>query len=332
MLLAYDYTLCGRWALPHSLYESVFYDKNLTLASNLTQHNCLIWYFGYKIMPHSSMKVISFYMFFLSSIILILDMVSFMLLFKEITEKHYFKLMKILSEGDYVVQYAIYMLQNLLCVSCFFILFLDEILVLMSNTSFLSASTRHFFVLTALAVNIYGIFMFQPLSDTFGWLVTIMQRLTLDLIQFGLFLVPSLICMTLCQVYLNSISHERPQGDTFLYFLHNYLLILADKGSLPEKESEKDFGLIFLYSNVRLILVFASILIANFLIAIFSNSVSEIMKNRLAISTVQKLCVLSKSEKLFRRWPFFEKLHEYQRNKNFDLKDGKLLLKVVTNE
>ena len=79
---------------------------------------------------------------------------------------------------------------------------------------------------------------------------------------------------------------------------------------------------------VTIYTVLGSVMILNFLIAIFSDSVGSIMKNRVAISTVQKLTTLLKIETTFRMWPFMERFYGYQQRKFFDSFNGRLLLKV----
>jgi uncharacterized membrane protein len=104
-------------------------------------------------------------------------------------------------------------------------------------------------------------------------------------------------------------------------------LLLLGHSDYPESDPEH----ISAFYN-KMIMVNGSLLLLNFLIAIFSDSVGRIMRNKIAISTVQKLCILAKTEKMFRKWPFVERLYQYQRERYFDVVNGRLLLRVETDE
>ena len=331
IMLTYLYTFCGRWALAPGQSVSDTNVNMINSTSNTTSPRCTIWYFGYTVMSDLGMKILSFYVLFWTAFILICDLVTLIMLIIEFANRTQFRVLRLFAESEYVVQYAIYIIQNFIGTSSFLILFTDEVTILLTGNNFVPLNYRHFLIITALAINIYGLFMFQPISESFGWFVTVMQRLSIDLIEFGIFIITPVLSVSLCNVYMSFVFGDI--GDkTIVDFAHNYLLMLVGHGDLPRNNVENNTSNFYLYSYLRGIMIFASLLFVNFLIAIFSESVSQISKNRLAISTVQKLYILSKTEIHFRRWPFLEKLYRYQRKKYFKFINGRLLLKVNSDE
>ena len=207
-------------------------------------------------------------------------------------------------------------------------IFLDETLIIFANTTFLDPEQRSCIIVASLPLAVYDIFFFQPLSDTFGWFVTVIQRLTLDMIKFMYFLTSILLCISVTTYFFSWISSTNPYYKTFFSALCDALLIVVGHSELPS------FGSKFHLANlsIKLFLVTINLLILNFLIAIFSDSVGNIMRNFLAISTVQKICILSRMERFFRKWPLMEKFYDHQRHKYFDVIDGRVLLKVKDDQ
>ena len=77
-------------------------------------------------------------------------------------------------------------------------------------------------------------------------------------------------------------------------------------------------------------LAFASLIIVNFMIAVFSNSTSYVMQNFLVQGTIQKLVFMLRVEKDFMIIPGLKKIHSLLVERNYERIDGRLCLVVIT--
>ena len=161
--------------------------------------------------------------------------------------------------------------------------------------------------------------LFQ-LSETVGWFISVLQKLVKDLAPFLIAMGLPLIFISLSNMYFAFLNEDygQEQYQSFFTAIQYDFLVLIGFAELPPMTVKYAW----LYRFIKVYTSLATLISVNFLIAIFTDSVSKIMENNSITGRVQQTVVLWRTEQLFRRWPFFEVLYRKRMRKIFHVDEN----------
>lgn len=191
------------------------------------------------------------------------------------------------------------------------------------------STLKHFFYLIECSCMVWSILYFCQLVPFLGYFVITIQRMIKDLIRFAVLFFLMLIPFAL--TFRRIAKDETVCVEAFrtiplsIYTTFTVMLNMVNFTEFTFSDNFLSTGF------VHFVFVFlVAILLLNFLIALFSSSVSEITENRDVIMTIQRLSVYWTLE--YRVGTFYKicKRARKKMNKQFLMKNGRIYITKVT--
>lgn len=316
------YSLFGRWA----------YSGILQIDTGYNETSCKYGssYFEQTVgmlFTDTTAKYLAIYILATCSVMLFTDLVDFILFLKQ-SFKWSAAFGSYFMRNEYVVQYRLYKAQHVVCLITFLLLFINEMFAYSCREPFLGVVFEHILYIYIMAFSIFSILMFCQLSESFGWFVVVIQRLTLDMYPFLVIIMFLAFPIAIVHLRYATMYPNLGQGEFRSLAASLYSTFLIFIGQSEYSSYKPTYYLVF--GIIQLFSILLSLLCLNFLIAIFSDTVARVMRNRHKMCTVQKIFVLQTTEKRFRNIPFMQKLYSKLNKRYFEHSDGKILFKVST--
>jgi hypothetical protein len=232
-----------------------------------------------------------------------------------------------LFKQNYILQYHSHQLFFISNNLCFALLIISDLTEASTGKALLSENLRVFLFMSVAFIGVYFISHFLILTKVCGVLLITMNRLMLDLVPFAVFyffLLPgtAMTLRYLAFIYPNVTN----DFDTFLSTMYSSFMMHLGKKDLEPFNPYKNSPIALQQSLVAM----ASMVIINFMIAVFSNSVSEVMQNIDLHTLIHKLSLIHKAERLFCNIPGVRKLHMLLVRRNFQMTGDRICLCIDT--
>lgn len=318
------YTICGKWGPGYS-YESA----NATIRNT---GRCFTWFFSSVVPESAATNAIAVYMFVLSGLMLTVDLTDALkVVYNVLFDDQAYTVYRLVRRKPLAVYYNSGKLYHTMATFCIFVLFFNEILRSYVNYNILGFVPEQIIYILATVKSLNGILTFLQLFRDIHWFWVVFERLMQDFNPFLVYLtifyiVPQGILNLRYSLMFEDFREERQTTfwSSFYSTIHFYLGGY-DYNDFKAREQ-------FVFAFIELYMVITSLIAMNFVIAIFANTVSHVMKNKQVISTAQKISYLFAAEKRFRRFPVIAKLCTVMARRVFDTEEDKVLLHVCELE
>ena len=185
------------------------------------------------------------------------------------------------------------------------------------------------YIITSFAL-MWSLLFFLQLAPSIGYFVISVQSMMIDLSKFIIiYLAFSIPYCTTFQRFVNQGKNSDCPEEFSTFFQSMYSTFLTMVNMVDYRRfSVADVGVLSVYHMAYVFMV--PILLLNFLVALFSNSISHVQENRKTIEKLQKLTVISHMEARVAK--ILPTIHLYYIKKLYANEDGRLFvtaLKVI---
>ncbi len=326
-IFSYVVIVTNGMALGHELKDNLSKISNTTICSTSSQmntHNYL--YFKLPFVPSLALVV---FMFIYYTLMALLELKYIFGQSKEDKRRERLFLRSLSGKKDLIVTHRFYQYFDIftnIAIPLSLILILLNHPELKTFTNFLAAFTC--------LTSIWCFLFFFQMSPLLGHFTTVMQRIVWVLFQFFILYVTAFL------PYVHGFYRLIQESDgcfsfTFSsavveHYYHTFLVSLnmIDFTQFKEETTTYNFyALLFFHVCYVFTMV---ILLLNFLIALLSISVAEIMEHKDVIMLVQKIKIISSFELLQVKLSRCSALWRYLQRNNFHLENGRYYLKRVS--
>ena len=189
-------------------------------------------------------------------------------------------------------------------------------------------------VILTCTTSVWSVLYFVQILPSIGHFVISIQRMIWVLfhfiVVFGLTFLPFPHAFyRLLQGKDGCPNHNFSSNVPITYY--NTFTVLLNMVDFTQFESNLSRGdyIVLLCLHISYVFIL-SILLINFLIALLSTSVAEIHEHRTVVMILQKLCVISQTERHILHMPYLRSLHKHLQSKQFHVVDGRIYLIRIT--
>ncbi len=313
--------------LDHELKDNSSKISNTTICSTSSQMNTHRYlYFKLPFVPSLALVVFMFIYYILMAL---LELKYIFGQSKEDKRRERLFLRSLSGKKDLIVTHRFYQYFDIFTNTA---IPLSLTLILLNHPEL--KSFTNFLVAFACLTSVWCFLFFFQMSPLLGHFTTVMQRIVWVLFQFFILYVTTFLPYVhgfyrLIQESYGCFSSTF-SSTVVEYYYHTFLVSLnmIDFTQFKEETTTYNFyALLFFHVCYVFTMV---ILLLNFLIALLSISVAEIMENKDVIMLVQKIIIISSFELLQVKLSRCSALWRYLQRNNFHLEDGRYYLKRVS--
>ena len=189
-------------------------------------------------------------------------------------------------------------------------------------------------VILTCITSVWSVIYFIQVLPSIGYFAIVLQRMVYVLIQFSVVFV--LILLPFPHAFYRLLQGQdgcgnqefSPNFHAAFYNTFTVLLNMVDFTHFEPTLSSGDY-VVLLFLHVFYVFLLP-ILLINFLIALLSASVAEVHEHRAVVMAIQKLCVITQTERHMQQFWFMRSLWKRIQSKHFHVVDGRYYLIRIT--
>ncbi len=192
----------------------------------------------------------------------------------------------------------------------------------------------HFIVIISCVTTVWNVLYFLQISSILGHFTIAMQRMVWVLVQFLILHIIMLMPFVFCWYRLLKGSNGCPNehfSSNFVEHFYNVFVLSLNMIDLTQFKDENVLQKYHILLFLHVIYIFlAIILLLNFLIALLSASVAEVMEHKETIMLLQKMNVITIIDFVMVKWPGYNWLWRKRVEKQFEVENGRVYLVKVS--
>ena len=189
-------------------------------------------------------------------------------------------------------------------------------------------------VILTCITSVWSVIYFIQVLPSIGYFAIVLQRMVYVLIQFTIVFV--LVMLPFPHAFYRLLQGKDGCGNqefspSFHVAYYNTFTVLLNMVDFTQFESSLDSGdylLLLLLHNFYVFLL--PILMINFLIALLSASVGEVHERKEVVMAIQKLCVITQTQRHMQQFWCMRSLWKYIQRKHFHVENGRYYLVRIT--